>query len=287
MQEMLGKYLSQKYIHRPVFVVGGSRSGTIVLLKALGMHREILSAPTEDPFIADVGNFMRDLEAFPDHKKSYYSRTLRIGPDYIRSVLQRLSLESAMGPDYGIRHLLGHAVNDKRYNIFRKHFWCTKTFPNKNVAGGLLKLYPDAKFIWILRNGVNVVHSRTRFPEFRDLPFDQQCQHWADTINSYGYLTKLPEAIVIHQEDLLNDPAKVFRRIFDHIGIEDDGKSTEYALTHHVHPLADSSTSTGVDIKKIISERPPAYQDWTDAQRMQFKDVCGAAMQRAGYEIDF
>ena len=287
MSEILGKYFSRKYIHRPLFVVGGSRSGTIVLLKAIGMHRQILSAPTEDPFIADIGNFMKDIESFSEHRKEYYSRTLRVSQQYIKNVLQRLSMESAMGPDYGIRHLLGHAVSEKRYNIFRKRFWCTKTFPNENVAKGLLQLYPEAKFIWILRNGVNVVHSRTLFPEFRDLPFEKQCQHWADTVNSFEYLKAMPEAVVIHQEDLLEDPARVFSKIFEHVGIEDDGESTQYALTHHVHPLGDVSTSTGVDIKKTIADRRPAYQKWSEAQRQQFKDICGHAVQQAGYEIRF
>lgn len=287
MYEILGKYFSRKYLHRPVFIVGGSRSGTIVLLKAIGMHREILPAPTEDPFIADVGNFMKEIDSFSDHKKNYYSRTIRISQQYIKRGLQRLSLESAMGPNYGIRHLLGHAVKEKRYNIFRLRFWCTKTFPNKDVAKGLLSIFPQAKFIWILRNGVNVVHSRTLFPEFRELPFEKQCQHWANIISSFEYLRTLPEAVVIHQEDLLDDPAAVFRKIFDHLGLEDDGESTKYALTHHVHPLDNCSTSTSVDIKKTIAERPPAYQGWSETQRQQFKDICGHAMQLAGYEITF
>lgn len=287
MIELLGKYITRRYLHRPVFVVGGSRSGTIVLLKALGMHRKILSAPTEDPFIADVGNFMNDIATFSDHKNDYYSRTLRISRQYIGHALQRLSLESAMGPDYGIRHLLERAASEKRYNIFRKRYWCTKTFPNQNVANGLLNFFPEAKFIWILRNGVNVVHSRTRFPEFRDLPFEKQCRHWADTISSYEYLNDLPEAVVIHQEELLENPADVFRRIFAHIGIEDDGESTRYALTHHVHPLADVSTSTGVDIRQTIADRPPAYQEWNEAQRQQFRDICGHAMRQAGYKMEF
>jgi hypothetical protein len=54
-----------------------------------------------------------------------------------------------------------------------------------------------------------------------------------------------------------------------------------------VHPLADLSTTTGVDIKKTLAERPPAYLEWSAKERDIFKDICGDAMQRAGYELEF
>ena len=47
------------------------------------------------------------------------------------------------------------------------------------------------------------------------------------------------------------------------------------------------STTEGVDIKKTLSDRPPAYQDWTEEQKKIYKDICGKAMQLAGYEIEF
>jgi len=287
MFDMLGKIFTRRFIKRPLFVVGGSRSGTIVLLKALGKHKQILAAPTEDPFITDLGGLVHDLEFCSEREQKYYSRTLRISRDYIYRVLHKLAIESSMGPNYGFRHLVNDSLSEKRLNIFRKRYWCTKTFPTPEVGQGLLKLYPQARFVWILRNGVSVVHSRTKFPEFRGLPFEEHCRHWSEKIMEFDYLNDIPEAIVIHQEDLLDNPAVVFRSVFDHIGIDDDGLSTNYAMTHHVHPLDDCATSTGVDIKKTIAERPPAYQEWSDMQRQQFKDICGHAMQQAGYEIEF
>jgi hypothetical protein len=97
----------------------------------------------------------------------------------------------------------------------------------------------------------------------------------------------MPGAVVVHQEELLDDPDRVFRRIFEEFGIDYDPKPTEYALTHHVHPLGDESTTKGVDIKKTLSERPPAYQDWTDKEKKIFKEICSQAMLLAGYEIEF
>ena len=87
----------------------------------------------------------------------------------------------------------------------------------------------------------------------------------------FSYLLELPGAVVVHQEDLVEDPDRVFRRIFDVIGIDYDPQPANYALTHHVHPLADESTTKGVDIKKTLSERPPAYLVWTQVQMKVFQ----------------
>ena len=286
MLDSLGRFASKRFINNPIFIVGGSRSGTIVLLKAMGRHAQVLSTPSEDPFITDVGGMVHSLEFCSEVEKQYYLETLRIPKAYIYERLRRLALESALGSHYGLKQLIKLAVKNK-VNPLGKRYWCTKTFPGKNVAHGLERLYPEARFIWILRNGVNVVHSRCLFPAFRDLPFAEHCHHWAGTIERFSYLLEMPGAVVVHQEELVDDPDMVFRRIFEKIRIDYDSKPTEYALTHHVHPLGDESTTRGVDIKKTLSERPPAYQGWTQEQKATFKDICGEAMQMVGYEVEF
>jgi len=286
MLDWLGKLVSSRFSKSPIFIVGGSRSGTIVLLKAMGRHCRILSTPSEDPFITDVGGMVHSLEFCTEVEKQYYLDTLRISQGYIYDILRRLALESALGPHYGLKQLIKLAVTSK-VNPLVKHYWCTKTFPGKNTAQGLNRLYPEARFIWILRNGVNVVHSRCQFPAFRDLPFEEHCQHWADSILRFSYLLEMPQAVVVHQEELVDDPDRVFRRIFETFCIDYDPKPTEYALTHHVHPLGDESTTKGINIKKTLSERPPAYQEWTQEQMRMFTDICGEAMRLAGYEVEF
>lgn len=285
MLDLLGKLVSSRFIENPVFIVGGSRSGTIALLLAMGKHKRILSTPSEDPFITDIGGMVHALEYCSDVEKDYYLRALRISHEYIYKSLRRLALESALGRHYGIRQLVKDAVSGET-NLFKKRYWCTKTFPSELVAQGLLELYPRTKFIWILRNGVNVVHSRGKFHEFRDLSFDKHCHHWAESIMRFAYLFELSEAIVVRQEELADQPDMVFRRIFDHIGVTYDPRPTDFSLTHLVHPL-DESTSEDVNVKKVLSKRPPAYQKWTVEQKSIFKDICGESMRQAGYKLEF
>lgn len=286
MLDWLGKIACARFINRPIFIIGGSRSGTIVLLKAMGRHARILSTPSEDPFITDVGRMVYSLEYCSEVERQYYQDTLRISRGYIDGLLRRLALESALGPHYGLRQLIKMSLVDM-VNISAKRYWCTKTFPGKNTAQGLKKLYPDARFIWILRSGVNVVNSRCQFPAFRELPFEEHCRHWASSIERFKYLLEFPDTVVVRQEELVDDPGMVFRRIFTTLDINYDSKPAEYALTHHVHPLGDESTTKNIDIKKTLSARPPAYLAWTRVQKDMFKDICGDAMRMAGYTVKF
>lgn len=286
MLDSLGQMLSRRLFDHPVFIVGGSRSGTIVLLKALGEHPLILSTPSENPFITDIGRMAHDLAFASARDAHYYERTLRVGRDHIFHTLKRLAFESSLGPHYGLSFLARQSLAQKKV-LPAKRRWCTKSFPGLNTARGLQALYPNARFIWILRNGLNVVHSRTKFPEFRELDFGEHCQHWAESIRRFAYLADLPTATVVQQEALTDDPDAVFRRIFALVDVPYDPASTRYALNNHVHPLADESITPGVNVKEVLRQRPPPYETWSQEQKNTFKDLCGGAMEKAGYAIPF
>jgi hypothetical protein len=136
-------------------------------------------------------------------------------------------------------------------------------------------------------NGFSVVHSRTKFPEFRDLPFSEHCHHWANSIRRFSYLRSSPIATVVHQEDLTDNPERVFRSIFQVIGIPYDPASAQYALNTHVHPLDDLSTAKGVNVKEVLALRRPPHELWSEEWRATFKTICSESMALAGYEMPY
>lgn len=282
----LGKLISQRPFSHPIFIVGGSRSGTIVLLKALGEHPHILSTPSENPFITDIGRMAYDLSHADERDTYYYERTMRVSREHIYTTLRRLAWESCLGPNYGLSYLLKESILQRRL-LPAKRRWCTKSFPGKKTAHGLLALYPCARFIWILRNGLHVVHSRTKFPEFRSLDFREHCEHWASSIRRFAYLAEMPTATVVHQEDLAENPDAVFRRIFELLKLPYHPGPTQYAFTHLVHPLDDEKITKGVNVKEILRQRPPPYETWSAEQISIFKEICAEAMATAGYDVPF
>lgn len=286
MLSIIGKILSSKIIKNPIFIVGGGRSGTSVLVQALGKHKLIYSFKGEAPFITDIGGMVYNLEYASEREINYYKNSLRVSHSYIYDNLRRLSYESVFGKKYGLMRMLKDMVH-REFNPVTKKFWCAKTFPNENVAKGLVKIYPSAKFILIHRNGIDVVHSRTQFPGFRDLDFRRQCEEWAHSGNDFAYLFEHESAVTIKHEDLIDDPHAVFQKICKHIGIEYDQSPAKFTSTHQVHPLVAVTTFTNVDVKEVMSQRCPVYENWTIEQRLVFKEVCSAVMDRMGYAIPF
>lgn len=286
MLNIIGKILSSKIIKNPIFVVGGSRSGTSVLVQALGKHKLIYSFKGEAPFITDIGGMVYNLEYAPEREISYYKNSLKVSHSYIYDNLRRLSYECAFGKNYGLIRMLKNMVC-REFNPVNKEFWCAKTFPTENVAKGLMKLYPSGKFILIHRNGIDVVHSRTQFHGFRDLDFQRQCEEWVRSGNHFAYLLEHERAIAIKHADLIDDPQAVFQTVCKHLEIEYDPSPAIFTSTHQVHPLATVATSENVDVKKVMSQRGPVYESWTIEQRQVFKEVCAEAMARMGYAIPF
>ncbi len=172
-------------------------------------------------------------------------------------------------------------------DLARKRHWCVKTFPLEDHAKGLLKLYPEASFVYIVRNGINVVQSRTKFPAFREQPFEFHCRFWANAANKFRYLYDFERATVVRQEELLFAPQELFERIFRHVGLAHSENPIQFVRTTLVHSLGDKATHENVDVRKSLEQREPAFAKWSSDQREVFKEICGPAMRELGYEIPF
>ncbi len=277
-----GRTLTASFRAAPIFVVGVGRSGTTVVKDALGAHREVIAADGESPAIGAFGSTIRQLTT---SSNDYRVRTLRTSIDYTREGLRRICFESAMGPHYGARRLAREVVSGRK-NPFGLRRWCAKTFPKAEEAEGLVTLYPDARFIYVVRNGCEVVHSRSRFGSMRERSFEDHCLQWARSVGRYAYLIGFDRATTVRHETLTHDPEAVFDGLCAFIGISKDRGPSTFAKTTLVHPL-DQPTQTDVAVVQRLHDREPAHESWTAEQRETFKTLCGDAMRRLGYDVPF
>lgn len=278
-----GKALSGTFRGNPIFVVGAGRSGTTVVKDALGTHPQILNCDGEAPFLRVIGATMHDLQAEPN--AAYRMETLRTGAEYAKNALRRMCFEGATGRHWGLRRVMREAAKGRK-SPFRIKRWCAKTFPATDDADGLTALYPSARFIYVMRNGCDVLRSRTQFSPMRDRSFEDHCREWADLARRYAYLLDRNDATTVRHETLIASPDSVFATLLGFLDVDPDRRPADFAKTTLVHPL-DAPTEVDVPVGRVLSDRGPAHEEWTTSERETFKSLCADAMHQLGYEMPF
>lgn len=196
----------------PFFIVGASRSGTTMLRLLLNAHPNI-GVPKELAYFERCARFT-DLEKweFPDLTKNSY-RT------FVNGFLQKKKL-ALEGID--VEQLEEDIVASGPPNLARpfrmaidtwamkegKSIWGEKTPKNLFYVDIIQKMYPDTKFVYIIRDPRAVVYSMNRFARFQDDSV-LNAFNWLQAATS-GYellMTHVPEErrYILKYEDLVAD----------------------------------------------------------------------------------
>ena len=274
-----------EFLANPLFIVSCGRSGSTALCLALRLHPSLLVAATEGPAINSIGELAYDY-ALGTHAR-YFQNASRLAPNETRRQLRRLCYTAIFGLDLGLsydprRLRLKESAFTRGRQIRR---WGAKVFPTENSAQGLRWLYPGAKFAYIFRNGMDVVHSMSKFGTFAQLDFASRCRFWSDRAETYEFLRTWDDVCVIRFEDFLEDNSSVLKRTCEYLGLPDSKVTSEFASTRMIHPL-DAPTGA-LNPKEAIAARRRGYETWTSDERNVFRDICGDAMEMLGYDIPF
>ena len=293
----LWQSVKDRMFPQPVFVVGAGRSGTSVLRRALGMHPQILRAPHDAqisvPYFLNAwnsfksGNSGSGGDGQSDHK---------VERDLVYETFCQLCLGRVFGPDFSVasllRDLLRELIRERRMprgpdvSIFKKTHWCAKANPSSEQYEALAELFPKLRIIYVIRNGIDVVHSRTKHRGFAHEEFPDHCMWWRALFNRYRYISRIESAIEVRHEQLVAEPERLFRDAFDHIGVDYHRAPINFVKSTLVIPF-DQPTQVGVDVKQVFATRKPPYEGWSVEQRETFKKICGDTMREAGYEVPF
>lgn len=283
MKSHIGKFLTRNWIDNPILVAGIGRSGTSVLLRALGKHPLVFAGYGEAPLMRVFADLVERIEF--SAAREYYTETLFAPKEYLFDHLQRLCFEYVVGANYGYDR--GAASLKKRdFSILKMQHWCAKVLPTEGEYKGLQRLFPGLRALHISRNGLDVVHSRTRFHGFRDLSFEQHCLTWTESVVGYRYLASTETALEVRHEELVADPQRFFHTVLAFLDMPYHEGPAEFVQSHLMIPL-DKPSEDGVDVKQILEQREPPYAQWTVEQRETFKRIASSAMDELGYEIPF
>ena len=148
----------------------------------------------------------------------------------------------------------------------------TPGIPMIKAAPYVAECFPDAKFIYLRRNGISNVLSRLR--KFGG-SFSAHCLDWAGAMQEWtATRDRLPDFLELQQEEMLRDPEEVAERIGRYLG------ETGAAAAICASLRLGSRERTGAGIGRATLEET----GWSTQECETFLRLCGPTMRMFGYD---
>jgi Sulfotransferase family len=250
----------------PVFVLGAPRSGTSAVAQALMASTQYVGH-YEGQVLDLLTPMLHTLRRFYESKSD----------DII--LPERLTMIKKIPEEYftsGISALFADAVR----GLFPTGRWCDKTPTTDMIwaAPHLARIWPNAKFVFLKRRGLENLLSRMR--KFRDVPFEGQCLYWTACMEAWravrdnltGRALELDQHFLArHQEQSAAAIGKILALAPEQVN------ALAVMLSKH---RPERTSADVLDISDLSSV------PWDTAQRAIFDRVCGPTMAAYGYSFD-
>jgi hypothetical protein len=251
-------------VKQPVFVIGPARCGTSLLchaIKKVGGYEGLAEGHVFDliaPIMKAVGRHYVRFKSVADRPTQMISR-------FPRSRMEELVLQN-------FRPMAGE--------VFGAKPWLDKTPGPAMILSApyILRIWPDAFFIFAHRRGIeNVLSQQRKFP---DRTFEFGCKYWADCMSAWSQVHgQLGHAYyMIDQVDLEESPERVARKVAAHLHLPAGCAETIAQIFTRARP----ENTGGRDRGRLAL----ASCGWTREQQQTFLDVCGNVSAAFGYTTD-
>ena len=270
----------------PFFAFGSGRNGSTLFNRMLNQHSE-LYAPPEQYFLGTLIARFKLLNHLPwavlvdllskhvrEAEKSDWCSITKIDwSDILSWGVEKRSLQEL------IVYLYQSEDPDQ------KRIWGDTTHLNYHYIPEIYSVFPNAKFIFMIRDGRAVVHS---FMKAGSIMGDRSnpvvaAKQWMKTIKVYEELKSQASLMVLKYEDLVEDPKSELERVCEHLGVSYEDHMLQFY--NHV-PNADVFK---LDIHKGLYR--PVFSDslskWEDelprATRNEVVRIMKEGLNKFGY----
>ena len=194
-----------RLVDEPVFILSSVRSGSTLLRVLLNTHSQIHS-PHEM------------------HLRAIKVKTIR--GEYPRRALRSVGLD-----EESLRHLLWHRLLDRELQRSGKRILVNKTPSDIFIVDDIVRCWPRARFIFLLRHPASIARSRRRAR-----PQDSRERN-VDAVLRYGLALERAwrshPGLTVRYEDLTADPERVTREICAFLGVPWEPHMLDYGRFSH------------------------------------------------------
>lgn len=272
----------------PIFIIGVPRSGTTLLRVLLDSHPNIACGP-ESPWLARMPSSVKRLYQFMCEDEFGYVKNFGVE----REILRRQVADWVNN--------LYMAYAEKR----GKKRWGDKTPDNSLEISFLSELFPDACFVFIVRDGRDVACSTAILSDERKkispwhsenillddghvIPNTLQnaALRWKQWNERIERSIQGLRHLMLRYEDLIGSPRQELERLTAFIGESYDSGMLEYVKHHHDYPAWEWGS---YDVKKSVGITDMSVARWktqlTHEDLLDIERAIGPMLLKYGYGL--
>lgn len=254
----------------PVFIIGCPRSGTSALSWAIAQHPGFSTSAESD--------FLHHLFGSGKLHAAFKESVDRSDEGWLK--------KHGVGYKEFCRHM-GVGIDQLFRSRYQGRNWVDSTPGHTLMADALAYMFPEAKFINIIRDGRAVVSSMLKsgfekmgFGMEWTQDFEAACKAWVHYVEKGHEFTtgNAERSINIINENMIADPEQTFRDIFVHLDTDYCEAAATFISKKRLNSSYDAGIKTVVSVESTVRAEP--WQEWTDEQRKMFDEICGETMHQ-------
>lgn len=257
--------MSDLKIHTPlstdsVFIIGCPRSGSSAFAWAMDKHPDFWTS-AESNFLS---LFFKDQWLKNQHK---FGQT--------RGERHWLSKNKVSYEEYA--YYIGLGIDLLYQNRSANKRWVEQTPEYTIQALDIAIMFPSAKFIHLIRDGRNVVHSMVNsgFPVAWATDFTLACKTWVKFVETglEAQRNHPSRVLEVRHENLVSDPSSEFEKILKFLNASIDPSPSEYLKNNKVN-------------SSFKGDKKTTWRDWDKNKLKSFMKIAGETLRQLGYETD-
>ena len=263
------------------FIIGSGRNGSTLLATILNAHKEIIIPPEQ--FVLPYAIIRRYVLFFWSNRR-WVRNVKSLIANTEKTTKWDIDIEGVSFKEKDIPFSFNNIFNayKDKYKPECK-IWGDKSPLNTNFIKYIYPEFPDAKYIFLIRDPRDVALSYRKYLGLDSFRFG--IWKWHDSVRSYDYLFERTDVLLLKYEDLVESPTNELIRITNFLNLSKDNSISTSKVSadkmgveedsHHQNLRKPISTRSVGKWKNELSEKDLSY----------FKKNIKTMMKRFGYNI--